>query len=143
MSKGIAMEKDRGLLLQNLQSLSGEVKQCVKQLQELSMTMASESSEYKRKLSSLFSQKNGTLNSVNARLALSEKNVEALRTEAIAARQLLEASERARAALEQSVRRADQDGSFLQQRHTVQSSPFFPESRSFIKGEVRLQNFQH
>ena len=137
------MEKDRGLLLQNLQSLSGEVKQCVKQLQELSMTMASESSEYKRKLSSLFSQKNGTLNSVNARLALSEKNVEALRTEAIAARQLLEASERARAALEQSVRRADQDGSFLQQRHTVQSSPFFPESRSFIKGEVRLQNFQH
>ena len=143
MSKGIATEKDRGLLLQNLQSLSGEVKQCVKQLQELSMTMASESSEYKRKLSSLFSQKNGTLNSVNARLALSEKNVEALRTEAIAARQLLEASERARAALEQSVRRADQDGSFLQQRHTVQSSPFFPESRSFIKGEVRLQNFQH
>lgn len=121
-----------GSLRKSLADLSNELKQCVSFIEDFGKSLTSESVDYKRKINALFNQKSGALASANSRLTLSEKNVEALRSEAIAVRQLLEASERARAALEQTLKRgAETDSSVgLQLKRSMNVSPGFVDSRS-------------
>jgi hypothetical protein len=133
MRKSLAANQpaSNGTLRQKLSSLSSELDLCMNLVEDFSRSMTSESVDYKRKLNSFFHQKNGALTSVNSRLILSEKNVEALRSEAIAVRQLLDASERARAALEQTSKRGTEvDSLKLNGYSESRSAPFLMQRNS-------------